>query len=577
MNGTQLRAMLWLRWRLTLNQWRRGGAVSAAVAMIFSIIGLGLALCGGIAGVAIGATGLSTASPQVSLLVWDGLVAAFLLFWTTGIVTELQRSEIIDLSRLLHLPVSLRDVFLLNYAASHLSLSLAMMLPAMLGLTAGLVLGRGAMMMLLLPLVCGFFFMITAWTYCLRGWLAGLMVNKRRRRAIIMGVTMAFVLLAQLPNLMTNFWFRGRHTLRPTPATVNAPVGGDAAEARTVALLDVAHRYVPLLWLPEGARALTEGRAWPAIGCALGMLAMGAWGLARAYRGTLRFYRGGDSKKRVPPPSVVPATHAARKILVERTLPAIPEEAAALALASFRGMSRAPEVKMALATNVVIFAILGASILMRRTGAMPAMGRPFVAAAAVAVALLGLAQMMFNQFGFDRGGFRAIVLLPTPRRHILLGKNLALLPVALLVFAIYLGLAAVLAHLRVWDILTAVCEFAGAFAAMSVLGNLASILLPYRITPGSLKPTKISGTTHLLVIVTHLLFPLAVLPIFLPAALAALGGTFPWLPGSAIALACAVVLAILSGVLYWRTLAPMGRLLQRRERNILQRVTQEVE
>ena len=39
----------------------------------------------------------------------------------------------IDLSRLLHLPVSLRDVFLLNYLLSHFSLSLALMLPAMLG------------------------------------------------------------------------------------------------------------------------------------------------------------------------------------------------------------------------------------------------------------------------------------------------------------------------------------------------------------------------------------------------------------------------------------------------------------
>ena len=53
---------------------------------------------------------------------------------------------------------------------------------------------------------------------------------------------------------------------------------------------------------------------------------------------------------------------------------------------------------------------------------------------------------MFNHFGFDRGGFRAFVLLPTPRRYILLGKNLALLPVALAVFAIYLGLATVFAQ-----------------------------------------------------------------------------------------------------------------------------------
>ena len=51
-----------------------------------------------------------------------------------------------------------------------------------LGLAAGLVVGRGPAMGLLVPLVLAFFFMITAWTYCLRGWLASLMVNQRRRR-----------------------------------------------------------------------------------------------------------------------------------------------------------------------------------------------------------------------------------------------------------------------------------------------------------------------------------------------------------------------------------------------------------
>ena len=119
--------------------------------------------------------------------------------WTTGLITELQRSELLDLSRLLHLPVSLGGVFLLNYLASHLSLSLALMLPAMLGLAAGLVLGSGPAMLLLVPLVFAFFLMITAWTYCLRGWLAGLMVNKRRRRAIIVGVAMLFMLWPNCP------------------------------------------------------------------------------------------------------------------------------------------------------------------------------------------------------------------------------------------------------------------------------------------------------------------------------------------------------------------------------------------
>ena len=248
-----------------------------------------------------------------------------------------------------------------------------------------------------------------------------------------------------------------------------------------------------------------------------------------------------------------------------------------MALASLRSMLRAPEVKMALATNVLLFAFLGASVLFRHNGGLPAMAQPFMAAAAVAVTFLGLTQVMFNHFGFDRSGFRALVLLPTPRRHILLGKNLGLLPVALAVFVFNLGLVAVLAHLQVTVILAGVFEFVGAMLLMSVLGNLLSIVVPYRIAAGSLKPTKITGMTKLLLIVTHLLLPLAMLPVFVPALLSLLALPWDWLPAEAISLAAAVVLAALSALFYWRMLEPLGRLLQQRERSILQAVTQEVE
>ena len=93
------------------------------------------------------------------------------------------------------------------------------MLPAMLGLAAGLVLGSGPAMALLVPLVLAFVLMITAWTYCLRGWLAALMVNKRRRRAVIVGVTSVLLVqsLLQLPNLLTNLWLRGEMPEMPPP------------------------------------------------------------------------------------------------------------------------------------------------------------------------------------------------------------------------------------------------------------------------------------------------------------------------------------------------------------------------
>ncbi len=550
MNRDQLMAMLWLRWRLSVNQLLRGSRVNATITMILTTIGLVLVVAGGIAGVAGGVLGLSQASPKVIMAVWAGLVGFYLFLWVMEFATELQRSESIDLSRLLHLPVSLRDVFFLNYLASHFTSSLILMLPTMLGVAVGLVLGRGGMMLWLFPLVFGFIFMMTAWTYCLRGWLAALMVNKRRRRNIVMGITMGFVLLAQLPNLVKGHvvfatWFR----------------------------------YIPFFWLPMGARELVEGQMWPAVWGASGMIAIGSLGLARAYRLTIRFYQGGETHNpAATSTSAQTVSFSNGKTLVDWTLPAIPEEAAALALASLRSMSRAPEIKMALLTNVILIGIFGINMFARRSGGLPSAIQPFMGSAAVAITFLGLVQVMFNHFGFDRSGFRAIVLLPTPRRHILQGKNLALLPFALGVFVINLALVTVLTHLEVLSLLPVVFEFCFAYFALSLLGNLLSIVFPYRVAAGTLKPSKQKGTTQLLILATNLLlFPLAMLPVLLPVGLGQISAWLQWLPAGTVTLFCSILMAVLSALLYWQTLEPLGRLLQRREQEILQVVTQEVE
>jgi ABC-2 type transport system permease protein len=579
MNWAQLRGMLWLRWRLTRNQWRRSGQLGAAFTLIFLILALGAAAIGGGIGVVGGAMGLSHATSATNLIVWDVLAVAFVLFWTIGLITELQKSEVLDLGKLLLLPISLRDVFLLNYVSSHLSVSLAMALPAMVGLAIGLVFGRGVEMLLLFPLVFGFFFMISAWTYCLRGWLASLMVNKRRRRAIIMGLTMAFILLAQLPNLISNVWISRRHTNLPHTHEEIQEWQSQQKEkaAREADLFREVHQYVPLLWLPYGAMRLTQGSVWPAVWGAFGMIAIGVWGLAHAYHSTLRFYLRGGTGRAAAKPVGVQTVRMDKRILVERTIPAVPEEAGAMAMASLRSMLRAPEVKMSLGTNVIIFAIIGTSMLLHKTAEIPGMFKPLVASGAAAVAILGLAQLMFNHFGFDRSGFRAIVLLPTPRRHILMGKNLGLLPVGLTVFAIYLGMATFLVHLGLLDILSSILEFAAAFLMMSALGNAASILVPYRIAAGSLRPTKTSITTTVLIFVTQMFFPLAMLPVFFPAGLGVLSDRMGWLPAGPVALVCAGVSAVVAAIVYRQTLEPCGRLLQTRERRILEIVTQEVE
>jgi ABC-2 type transport system permease protein len=394
---------------------------------------------------------------------------------------------------------------------------------------------------------------------------------------VIAGVSMAFVLLSQMPYLL-NLWLREPHRPAQTPAAAQEYLAArEAALVRMADVLDAVNCYVPLLWLPAGAKALAEGRIWPALGGALGMLALGTWGLLRAYRGTLQFYRGGQSKKVLPAPAARTRVLAGRKLLVERTLPAIPEQAGALALATLRSMLRASEVKMAMAMNVFMFGALGASLLVRNLHTMPVQAKPFVATGAVVATMLGLVQLMFNQFGFDRHGFRALVLLPAPRHHILLGKNLALLPMAATLLLIYLGLVTAVARLGPLDVLTAILEFVAVFLATCVVGNLVSIVLPHRVAPGSLKASKPSNVTQLLLVFSHFTWMLLMTPIFLPAGLQLLGSPWHWMPMSVLATACAALMAIIAVAFYAWTLRPLGRWLQRRERAILQTVTQEVE
>jgi hypothetical protein len=571
--------MLWLRWRLTWNQWRRGGQVNAVITIIAVVLGLGLAVAGGVGGVVAGATALAKARPLVMMLVWDGLAGAFLLFWMMGVVTELQRSEVIDLSRLLHLPVSVRDVFLLNYVSSHMSLSLAVMLPMMAGLAVGLAVGRGPAMLLLLSLVLGFFFMVSAWTYCLRGWLALLMVNKRRRRAVVIGVTLAFVLLAQLPNMLSNVWFRpARH--EPSQGEAERRVRATRERKQwehKVNILSSAHQSIPLLWLPHGAKTLAEGRVGPALWGAAGLVGLGMLGLRRAYLGTLRFYHGTSENGAVAKSQPPPAVRRPGTCLIEKELPLVPEAGAAVALATLRSMMRAPEVKMALAMNVFMLVVIGAGMLLRGSGPVPESARPFVAIFAVLVTFVGLTQVLLNQFGYDREGFRALVLSPAAREHVLLGKTLALLPVAVAIFFVFLLLVTVLARLSVLNVVAACLEFGAAFLALSVLGNLLSILVPYRIAAGSLKPTKTKATRVLLTVLVCMLLPLALAPLAVPPGLGLLCRHLGWLPAAPVTLACAALLMVCSGFLYWGTLGPLGRLLQRQEQRILDAVALEVE
>jgi hypothetical protein len=188
-----------------------------------------------------------------------------------------------------------------------------------------------------------------------------------------------------------------------------------------------------------------------------------------------------------------------------------------------------------------------------------------------------LIRFLANQFGFDRDGFRSLMLSPVDRRFILLGKNLACLPPVLFPGVLLLALISVPLRLPPLTIAATLFQLVTLFLIVSMAGNLVSILAPQRITPGTLRPTKMKIEIALLMFALQFFFMAVIAPIFLPAFLdwlwrrAGLPGFIP------VNLILSAALCVAIALVYWLTLGPLGRLLQKRETKILESVTAEVE
>ena len=263
-------------------------------------------------------------------------MVAFLFFWMIGLITELQRTDPLSLSKFMHLPVSPNGAFLINYVSSLLRLSLIMFLPVMLAFALALVVSKGFSMLLVLPLLAAFVLMITALTYQFQGWLASLMSNPRRRRTVIMIATLTFVLIVQVPNLLNILAPWGRLERRGNRAPdiaqeqqqLNREVQAGRIDAnelkrrhdeiferqrRGIAQansekqeqIERTARFVnmvlPVGWLPLGVMTAAEGSVLPSLLGLLGMTLIGSVSLFRAYRTTIGMYQGVSTSRKARP------------------------------------------------------------------------------------------------------------------------------------------------------------------------------------------------------------------------------------------------------------------------------------
>ncbi|HLQ79126.1 MAG TPA: ABC transporter permease, partial [Terriglobia bacterium] len=523
MNWEHLRAFLWLQSRINANKTKRMGGLTVAIHSVLWVLAVVVA-AGAFAGFfSIGFYLLGSQSAVTVMYVWDGVVGAFLFFWLLMLSMELQRSELLPIEKFLHYPASISSLFLINFVASIINerLSTFFFLPAMLGLSLGLSASRGAAMLWLFPLTFGFLLMVTAVTHQFRGWLAVIMMNKRHRRNVIAIVTFVSIAIFQLPGLSSRFF---------TSRRARSSIAGTNSE-QAENLVTTANMVLPIGWLPYGARAASEGRYLAAALGFAGMTLIGALSLRRSYRTTMRLYTGnygsGKTVKRrtVPAPRIEPAqtvspvpgkVATSRVPFMELKFPRVSEQASAVAVAAFRSMMRAPESKMVLISPVILLLFFGTSIL--RMSVNPSeFARPLMATAVLLMILFGTTSLGMNQFAFDRSGFRNFVLSSVSRREILLGKNLAMIPVTLGLAVVAVILFQYFVPMRIDHFIAVLMQMITMYLLDCLYANFLSIVNPHAVASGSLRPAgKQTGKMFLYGLLTFVLFPMALAPSMIP-------------------------------------------------------------
>ncbi|MCP4639775.1 MAG: hypothetical protein GY851_05055 [bacterium] len=584
-----LATLVWLRFTLFRHSLTKLSSVLSLIVTVMVTVG---ALIAGI-GLALVVLMLSAQSrekPFELLGAIDGMVIVFVFVLVIGLLIELQRSETIDLRRMLYLPVSPRTVFGLNFAVSQISPAPILFLLPSAGLAVGLTISMGPRMLLVFPLAVVFYLMVAVWLYFVRGFLAKLMENKRRRRMILVLLPLCFIVVGQLPNMFMIATGKGRRRPPPDNGAVTQTPEQQVAAQRTTqgerqtrdrAIKDgviLANSVIPLGWFPLGVYALADGQTGTAAGCFAGVTLLGALGFSLGYRSTYRYYRGDvtssgattrKEKKRVEQ-ARGPGRRPSRA-MAERGVPFADEDTAAFAWTQFQGYLRHPQIRMMMIMPIIMAVIVLALPLAKGFKVESVFIRSMALPLLPLWCILMSSMWLYNIFGPDGDGFRALILLPTPRHKYLLGKNLAFLPILAIQCALLVAAGAVFLRPGVSPVIIAAVQMVQGYLAFCIYGNLVSLYFPFRIRADSMRAANPKGVIILVSMVALPIIGILALPTLLAAsvdrALQELWGVPSYLP---VGVLVSLAFLALTVMIYRFTLEPMGTLLLRREQRILE-------
>ena len=570
-------AIVWpilrLAWRLSRRRWERQSPLLGAVAVLVTVVGIGSAVVAAVMAFVLGVALLPGMQSMELMLVWDGVIVLFLMLWVAGLLVQLQLGgESLSLDKLLHMPISPSSAFVVNFLGSQLRVSLIISLGVMFGLAAASVATLGVAHLVLFPLIVALGALVTCVTHQFQSWLGRLFANKRRRGTVVAVAVLSFVVLVNLPGLL-NTHLRG------------SDVSMGMEQIQQWAL--VANAVFPPGWLALGAWSVTGGPIWISALATIGLFAIALLSLRRSYRktlGAIAFDERHSRRARAEPTPatrdpVVPATGPALVLppglrrMLEAVTRHIPDHSRAVAWVALRLWIRGPQGKMVLLSPLLLIMLY--VLIFRGVTQGGNWTTQFAVLAMLGFTILMAFNLFSNVFGQDGSGFRAVVLAGLSPTELLLGKNLALLPYALVVGSLIIALLQWVDPLPAMHVLANFAQLLVLYLVGCMLGNSFSIRAPWPMSATSMGMRNATAASFLASFLILLLLFAFIAPLAIPLALErglAQGG-----PSIPVYLVFSLVELPLVAFVYRRLLRSTGRLLATRMESVLDRVTQPVD
>ena len=491
---SQLRTLAWLKWTLFRNSLRSSKAIVNRIASLLTVSATLVLALFIAAGLGIAAYALTTSHELVDAMqatdssqtpaaispefIFFTIFAFLYLIWAT-LPLSTGSSKQFAPGRFLLYPISLRKLFVLDLVSEVTTLQSVVALPAVLAIALGSGLGTHKLSMAILAAIPA-----TVFGIALSKWLAttiGYLTRKRRTR----GETLIALIGAV------------------------AGLGGALVGQIAPVLFRHAESVTGLRWTPPGAAAyaFTHGLQTDLSGYLLAVTTLTVYSavlIAATYWLARRAVLGIGGKHRSAAVTVT--------LEVESyggwELPLLSPETSAIVEKELRYITRNAQLRMMALMPLILIVVRFMNT--SRLGRPVSNGSPFdhgllsygagmLVTGGVLYVFLILTGISCNQFAFEEGGMRTLILAPVARKKILIGKNIALSVVALVFSAVLLLINELVFHDLTPDVLLfVVLSFVTFAASISIIGNWLSVRFPKRMQFG--KRLNVSGVVGLLLI-----------------------------------------------------------------------------